>query len=455
MGRSGKRDRGGTARRHERVDVQLPRFDSDGTITVQVGGRSVAVSSGIPTETVRLALNGSGKHWRGDVIAVLDRAAERDTPRCPVVDSCGGCEWQHLNHEGQLKHKAAIVRRLMAAKRLPTRIDEIVPMPDPWSYRVRAQIALGASAGFREIRSKRIVRLLGCPVVHPAIDWLLEQLNRLLKLNELPDFGGKLIVHAQVVGQASDRRLQLLLEGVDGHRIESADQLRETADVLSQLERVESICVRDTHGEIEALYGELFTEIEIGGRTYTVPAGSFFQSNFQLLPKLLDRVRELATLDGSQRVADIYGGIGLLGLSIADQAASLTIIEIDELATEAGERTAQNWGLNNVSFMSASAEEAILSLPEVDRVIVDPPRTGLDRQVVDTLIQRAPPIIVYVSCNPATFARDAAHFVRAGYSIEHFSLWDFYPQTVHVETVAKLVRSTAMNERFPGRATIV
>ena len=127
-------------------------------------------------------------------------------------------------------------------------------------------------------------------------------------------------------------------------------QLRETADVLSQLERVESICVRDTHGEIEALYGELFTEIEIGGRTYTVPAGSFFQSNFQLLPKLLDRVRELATLDGSQRVADIYGGIGLLGLSIADQAASLTIIEIDELATEAGERTAQNWGLNNVSF---------------------------------------------------------------------------------------------------------
>ena len=121
-------------------------------------GRSVAVAAGIPTETVRLALSGSGKHWRGDVIAVLDRAAERETPRCPVVETCGGCEWQHLNHEGQLKHKAAIVRRLMAAKRLPTRIDEIVPMPDPWSYRVRAQIALGASAGFRELRSKRIVQ---------------------------------------------------------------------------------------------------------------------------------------------------------------------------------------------------------------------------------------------------------------------------------------------------------
>ena len=301
MGRSGKRDRGGTARRHERVDVQLPRFDSDGTITVQVGGRSIVVSSGIPTETVRLALNGSGKHWRGDVIAVLDRATERDTPRCPVVDSCGGCEWQHLNHEGQLKHKAAIVRRLMAAKRLPTRIDEIVPMPDPWSYRVRAQIALGSSAGFREIRSKRIVRLLGCPVVHPAIDWLLEQLNRLLKLNELPDFGGKLIVHAQVVGREGDRRLQLLLEGVDGYRTEHAEQLTEVANTLSQLERVESVCVREANGDIVALHGDQFSEIQVGRHIFIVPAGSFFQSNFALLPKLLDRVRDLATLDGSQR----------------------------------------------------------------------------------------------------------------------------------------------------------
>ncbi len=440
MGRSGKRDRGGTARRLERVDVQLPRFNSDGTINVQTSGRSVTVASGIPTEMVRLALSGSGKHWRGDVVAVLDRATERETPRCPVIETCGGCEWQHLNHEGQLKHKAAIVRRLLSAKRLPTRIDEIVPMPNPWSYRVRAQIALGSSAGFRELRSKRIVRLLGCPVAHPAIDWLLEQLNRLIKLNELPDFGGKLLVHTQVVGREGDRRLQLLLEGVDGYRIDPAEQMSETVAILSKLERVESVCVRGSNGHISALHGERFSEIQIGPRSFVVPAGSFFQSNFQLLPHLLDRVRDLAMLDGSQRVADIYGGIGLLGLSVADKATSLMVIEIDPLATEAGERTARNWGLNQVTFVAQPAEEAISQLPQVDRVIVDPPRTGLDRQVVETLIERGPEVIVYVSCNPATFARDASQFARAGYNIEHFSVWDFYPQTVHAETVAKLVK---------------
>ncbi len=440
MGRRGKRDRGGASRRNERLDVQLPRFNSDGTITVNAGGRSIVVESGIPTETVRLSLSGSGKHWRGDVVAVLDPAEERVAPRCPVVDQCGGCEWQHLNHAGQLKQKAAIVRRLLSSQRLATRIDEIVPMPDPWNYRVRAQIAMGSEAGFRELRSKRIVRLINCPVVHPRISWLLDQLNRLLKLNDLPDYGGKLILHAQVVGDSGDRRLQLMLEGVDGFSIERPDQVRDMASVLSALQYVESVCWTDVEGHVAALYGDVCSEVQVGSRRFVVPAGSFFQSNLQLLPKLLEHLRLLTALDGSQRVADIYGGIGLLGLSVADQAVSLTVIEIDELATDAGKRTAQLQGVNNVEFVAAPAEEAVFSLPPVQRVIVDPPRTGLDRRVVETLVDLGPEIIVYVSCNPATFARDAAQFTRAGYTLDHFSLWDFYPQTVHVECVGRLVR---------------
>jgi 23S rRNA (uracil1939-C5)-methyltransferase len=440
MSRSGKRDRAGKQRK-ERVDVQLGRFNSDGTITTQAGGRPVVVASGIPTETVRLALSGSGKHWRGEVIAVLDAAPERTTPACPVVDTCGGCEWQHLNHDGQLKHKAAIVRRLLSAQRLPTRIDEVVPMPDPWRYRVRAQIALGATAGFRELRSKRIVRLNQCPVVHPRISWLLEQLNRLLKLGDLPDFGGKLLLHAQIVGPERDRRLQLLLEGIDGLHLDDPEPIRASADVLAGLRDVDSVCWTREAGHVEALHGSVFSEIEVDRQRYVVPAGSFFQSNLQLLPKLLDRIADLADLDGSQQVADIYGGIGLLGLSVAEHARQLTVIEIDPIATHAGERTAALRGFENVTFVAATAEEAVLALPKLERVIVDPPRTGLDRQVAETLITLQPEIILYVSCNPATFARDAAHFVRAGYRLDHLSLWDFYPQTVHVEVVAKLVRT--------------
>lgn len=442
MGRTGKRDLAGGTHRKERVDVQFGRFNSDGTITAQTAGRSVTVASGIPTETVRLALSGSGKRWRGDVIAVLDPAPERTAPVCPVVDTCGGCEWQHLTHDGQLKHKAAIVRRLLSGQRLPTRIDEIVPMPDPWRYRVRAQIALGSSAGFRELRSKRIVRLNHCPVVHPRISWLLEQLNRLLKLGDLPDFGGKLLLHAQVVGTERERRLQLLLEGVDGLRLDDSEPIRATAVTLAGLRDVESVAWTRGTGHVEALHGSIFSEIEVGTERYVVPAGSFFQSNLQLLPRLLQRINDLAQLDGRQHVADIYGGIGLLGLSVAERAEHLTVIEIDPIATQAGERTAALRGLDNVTFVAAPAEQAVLSLPNLERVIVDPPRTGLDRQVVEMLSTLQPEIILYVSCNPATFARDAAAFTRAGYRIDYLSLWDFYPQTVHVEVVAKLVRAT-------------
>lgn len=429
------------ARAAERVDLQLGRFAPDGTIPVEVAGRRVVVEGGIPTETARVALHGHGARWRGEVVSVLHPAPERTTPRCPVIDRCGGCEWQHLTQEGQLKHKAAIVRRLLAGQRLPTRIDETVPMPGPWGYRVRAQIALGAQAGFRERRAKRIVRLTTCPVAHPVISRLLEQLNRLLKLGELPVYGGRLLLHAQVVGSEADRGLQLLLEGVDGLTLE-AELVRDTAAALASQRGVTHVAFRDSLGETQTLHGDLFAPVQVGAWTYLLPAGSFFQSNLVLLPRLLDRVRTLADLTGNETVADIYGGIGLFGLALSDAARHITVIEIDPLATEAGRRTAAQWGRENVRFVAAPAEVAVFDLPALDRVVVDPPRTGLDRRVVDVLIEREPASIVYVSCNPATFARDAAAFVRAGYMLEHLSLWDFYPHTVHVEVLARLTRTS-------------
>ncbi|HUY99498.1 MAG TPA: 23S rRNA (uracil(1939)-C(5))-methyltransferase RlmD [Thermomicrobiaceae bacterium] len=439
MGRGGHRGASG-AGRAERIDLQLGRFASDGSIVAELAGRRVAVEGGIPTETARVALHGAGSRWRGDVVAVLDPAPERVAPRCPVVDRCGGCEWQHLDHAGQLKHKAAIVRRLLAGQRLQARLDAVVPMPDPWHYRVRAQIALAESAGFRERRAKRVVRLTACPVVHPLIDRLLEQVNRLIKLGEIPDYRGRLLVHAQVVGPAVERRLQLLLETVDGLALDEAPGLAETAAALAGQRGVESVALREPDGGVQALHGDLFSEVEIGGLSYTLPAGAFFQSNLQLLPDLLARVRRLVDLSGGEEVADLYGGVGVFGLALSDAAAHVTVIEIEPVASEAGRLTAAKWGRTNVDFVAAPAEEAVVDLPRLDRVVVDPPRTGLDRRVVDALAERAPEAIVYVSCNPATFARDAAAFVRAGYSIEHLSLLDFYPQTVHVEVVARLSR---------------
>lgn len=427
----------------ERVEARLGRFAPDGTIQLEVTGRRTQVEGGIPNETVRLALTGRRDRPRAEVISVLDPSPERVTPRCRVIDVCGGCEWQHLSHAGQLTNKAAIVRRLLAAQRLPTRIDAIHPMHQPWEYRIRAQIALGPEAGFRMRRSKQIVGLRTCPVAHPDISRLLEDLNRLIRLKQIPDYRGRVLLHAQVAGSPEEPRLQLLLEGVDGLRLDPAYVSAGAAQSLAALRRVDSVSVQDGAGDIHTLSGPALSTIRLRNRGIALPPGSFFQSNWSLLPALLDRVLELAGARPGQVVADIYGGVGLFGLFMAEQGADVTIVEIDSRAVAAARATARSWGLTNVSFVASPAEDAVADLPKLDLALVDPPRTGLDQRTIGSLIDSGVPRIVYVSCSPISYARDAAQLVRAGYSIERYELYDFYPQTVHVEGLALLTRAPA------------
>jgi 23S rRNA (uracil1939-C5)-methyltransferase len=446
MARRGSPKRAGTKESAaERVDARLGRYAADGAIPLEVTGRKVLVEGGIPNETVRLALIPTGRkdRPRAEVISVLDPSPERVIPRCKVVDVCGGCEWQHLSQSGQLLHKAAIVRRLLAAQRLPTKIDAVHPMPNPWDYRIRAQIALGPEAGFRMRRSKQIVGLRACPVAHPAIARLLEELNRLIRLREIPDYRGKVLLHAQIVGSAREPRLQLLLEGVDGLRLAPDAASREVADRLLALRGVESVSLQACDGVIHVLTGPEYGWVRLRGKDLALPAGSFFQSNWSLLPALLDRALELADPQPGEVAADIYGGVGLFGLFMAAAGADVTLIEIDPRAVEAAKVTAANWGLDNIDYVAAPAEEAVANLPRLDLAIVDPPRTGLDETTIAALIERDIPRIVYVSCSPITYARDAAQLVRAGYRIERYELFDFYPQTVHVEGLALFVKSSS------------
>lgn len=441
MARRGAPARAGTKEHaSERADARLGRFDPDGTIPLEVTGRRTSVEGGIPNETVRLALTGRRDRPRAEVISVLDPSPERVTPRCRVVDECGGCEWQHLSQPGQLLHKAAIVRRLLSAQRLPTRIDAVHPMDDPWAYRIRAQIALGPEAGFRMRRSKQVVGLRACPVVHPAISRLLEELNRLIRLRELPDYRGRVLLHAQVVGSPAEPRLQLLLEGVDGLRLDECDATRQIAATLAGVRAVESVSVQLRPDEVVPLAGPELSWVALRGRELALPPGSFFQSNWSLLPALLDRALELAAVQPGEMAADIYGGVGLFGLFMAAAGARVTCVEIDPRAVAAAETTARSWGLEWFDVVAAPAEDAVADLPRLDLALVDPPRTGLDLTTVGALIERQVPRIVYVSCSPISYARDAAQLVRAGYTIQRYELFDFYPQTVHVEGLALLTR---------------
>jgi tRNA/tmRNA/rRNA uracil-C5-methylase (TrmA/RlmC/RlmD family) len=171
-----------------------------------------------------------------------------------------------------------------------------------------------------------------------------------------------------------------------------------------------------------------------------LPAGAFFQTNLEMVPRVQQRMREVLRGRRIRGAADVYGGIGTFGLPLAGSVERMTIIELDAQAAEAARATAVSWGLENVDVLSAHAERALPALPALDLIIVDPPRSGLGEPVTTALLENGVPLIFYVSCAPGSLARDLAHLEAGGYRVASLEMFDFYPQTYHVESLAILER---------------
>jgi 23S rRNA (uracil1939-C5)-methyltransferase len=218
-----------------------------------------------------------------------------------------------------------------------------------------------------------------------------------------------------------------------------ATDLAPLATFLGSLDDVAGVAVEGRDGSVEVVKGELFAPVMVEGKPVLLSAASFFQTDLRLLPELIDRIREESSpLDGT-RIGDVYGGVGLFGLFLADEGASVTVIESDPLAVEAGRRTAERWGLSGIDFIADEAEN-VLGDREYDVVIVDPPRSGLAPLVVDALVESPPQTLLYVSCLPESLARDLVPLTEGGYRVEHLELFDFYSQTFHSEALAVLRR---------------
>jgi 23S rRNA (uracil1939-C5)-methyltransferase len=188
----------------------------------------------------------------------------------------------------------------------------------------------------------------------------------------------------------------------------------------------------------QVVQGQLFAPAIVHGREMILATPSFFQTNLDLLARLIDRLREEAGPLPGKRVADVYSGVGVFGLFMADEAREVVAIESDPLAVEAGRRTAAAWGMDNIRFVAADAAQALAGDEGFDVVVVDPPRSGLTPLVLDSLARLRPPLILYVSCLAQSLARDARDLAAAGYRLEQLELFDFYPQTYHVELLAVL-----------------
>jgi tRNA/tmRNA/rRNA uracil-C5-methylase (TrmA/RlmC/RlmD family) len=263
---------------------------------------------------------------------------------------------------------------------------------------------------------------------------LMAMLNKRLETGELPDFRGRVRLDVRL---ADGPVLQVLVRPADDHPPATSDLDILTA-LLMRLDMIASVSIVSPDGELIVLSGDPFGRTTVTGRAVYLHAGSFFQTNVELLPQLIGRLQtEAAPLEG-KRIADVYGGVGIFGLFLAEGASEVLVVEPDPLAEEACRRTAADWGLDNVHFRAEEAEVALREESGFDVVVVDPPRTGLSEAVVEALIEQQPDTILYISCLAQSLARDLRVLTAEGYSIDHLEVFDFYPQTYHVEILTVL-----------------
>lgn len=404
------------------IDLELTAMAHGGSALGRVGKRVVFVPYAIPGERVRAEIaNDRGSYAHARLLDIVESSSERVTPVCPYFGQggCGGCHWQHIDYPAQLRYKQAVVadqlKRLGKFPEPP--VKPTVPSPSPWNYRVHATLTFTPDGlpAFYGDNNQSLVPIEVCYILHSALVELLGVL----------DFGAEGIerVRLQVGSDPADRMIVL-------------HAARDVAPAV-RVKLPVSVNLLLPDNEPANLIGKSYVTYHLLDRAFRVTAGGFFQANLPVAEMLVDQVIKRLDLQGSESILDLYSGVGLFTRFIAERAGYVLSAEsYPPVVTDADENLAD---LDNVELVEGSVEDVLDDLDgPVDGVVVDPPRTGLAPQVIKNLVRLGPERIVYVSCDPATFARDAKQFADSGYRLLDVLPVDMFPQTFHIELVATL-----------------
>lgn len=403
--------------------LQLTGIAHGGAALGRHEGRVIFVPYTLPGETARVEITeDKGRFAFARLVEVLEPAPDRVAPACPYFGptGCGGCQWQHIAYSAQLRLKTEIVADQL------TRIGKIAAplvrptLPDSsgWAYRNHAQFrpASGGGLGFQAAGSNKTVAVEECPILHP----LLADLYAALDL----DLEGLLRLSLRAGTASGD---QMLI-------FEMADDLPPALEIDLPV----SCVLLLSDGRHANLIGSNYITETVAGHSYRVSAPSFFQVNTPQAGQLVRLVSEYLDLQGGETVLDGYCGVGLFTTHLAERAG--LVVGIESAPAAVADLLENTAGFDNVEVIEGPVEAALpeLDVP-LDAAVVDPPRAGVDRFALDALVERRPARLVYVSCDPATLARDAGRLARAGYRLAEVQPVDMFPQTYHVESVALFV----------------
>lgn len=448
-------------KKNDLIDIEITGMTHEGLGVGKSDGMVVFVQGAIDGEIVKAKVIKTTKTYAvARIEGWLQKSPFRQEPFCAVYKRCGGCSMQHMTYSKQLEFKHRVVtdnlERIGGFKDI--QVKPVIGMEDPRYYRNKAQYPVGmgekgAIAGFYARRTHEIIATENCGIQDTASEAL-----RNTVLEKMQEFGfspydektGKGLLRHIVTRVAFSTGDIMVILVVTTENIPGLDRMIQ--HILSKNPMVKSIILNINTRRDNVILGDRVITVHgsntlidtLGPFQFHISPLSFYQVNPIQTVVLYEKAVEFAGLTGTETVYDLYCGIGTISLFLSRQAKQVIGVEVVDEAVRAARRNADLNGIENTEFYTGLAEEVVPILysqgKKADVVVVDPPRKGCDKKLLETMVQMQPKRIVYVSCNPSTLARDLKYLGENGYSIKAVQPVDMFPWSEHVECVVLITR---------------
>jgi 23S rRNA (uracil1939-C5)-methyltransferase len=415
-----------------KLRIEKAIYGGDGLARIPAG-KTVFVPGTLPGELVEATIAADRRSFaKSELEAILEPSPERVVPGCEYVPRCGGCQYQHASPAFQLHMKRDILKETLARAHLPVPGEIESLAGPPWGYRNRVRLhVIGGALGYRQRASHKLLPVTHCPIAAPLLDQAVAAVAGIAKDTGLANLCDE--VEFFTNGEQDQLLVSLWPERprrVHERALEAfAEQLR------VQIPALTGVGLFSQQNSSMMHWGQRSLTYTVSGRAYQVSLGAFFQINRFLLPTLLQLA--IGERSGS-RAWDLYSGVGLFAQALNFEHVTAVESEgfsADDLKKNLSKKTCRIVRASTLDFLRAPAQ------PKPEFILVDPPRAGLGKEICSHLARVAAPEIVYVSCDPATLARDLQSLLQSGYSMMKIQLVDLFPQTFHMETVTFLKRN--------------
>ena len=440
-------------------EAVITDYTAEGQGVAHIEGCAVFIPNAIAGERCRVRIEKAANTWAaGKIVEILEKSPHRINRVCPVAKLCGGCDFQHMDYQEELRLKAERVRGCL--NRIGGENLDNVPIlaaPATEHYRNKAQYPVTGRngrvyAGFFQAGTHRVIENSQCCILPPEADRVKDTVVAFLNRYQISAYdeatGSGLVRHIYVRrGAVSGQVLVCLV--VNGRKLPHVPEL------LEQLKKIPGFTtlvlnVNTRRGntilgaENIRVYGPGYIEDTLCGLVFRLSPHSFYQVNHDQAQRLYETAITQAGITGQDLVLDLYCGVGTITLAMAKAAGKVIGVEVVPQAVEDARKNAERNGISNTEFFCGDAGKAALELESrgirADVAVVDPPRKGLNADTIEALLRMAPRRIVYVSCDPATLARDTALLKQGGYTLDCVQAVDLFPRCAHVETVVLMSR---------------